>query len=339
MSPPLLAVRDLHVAFPGAGGALPVVTGVSFDVHAGETVALVGESGAGKSITAMTILRLLPPSAQVHGSIRYRGTDLLSLPEPRMRQLRGNEIAVVFQDPTTALDPVFTVGSQLIESIRTHHPRTSRRVARARAAELLDLVGIRQSRHRLSAYPHELSGGMRQRVMVAIAIANQPRLLVADEPTTALDATIQAQVVEVLGRAREATGAAMLLITHDLGMVAGITDRVQVMYAGRLFEVADTHTIFRGSRNPYTRGLLASLPSRVAAHGGRLLPIPGQAPDVPPVEDACPFRSRCRHATRICDEAHPDLRRYAADPRHLTRCHHAETLPKHDVDVVEETSA
>jgi peptide/nickel transport system ATP-binding protein len=322
---PLLSVRDLTVAFDTDDGLVRAVNGISFDLHEGETLAVVGESGSGKSVAAMAIMRLLPQYAEVEGRIDFAGVDLLSLSNRAMRRLQGGDIAMVFQDPMTALNPVFRVGDQLVEAIRVHND-VSKQAARSRAAELLELVGIPEARERLDSYPHEFSGGMRQRAMIAMGIANEPKLLIADEPTTALDVTIQAQVIEVIRRAQEATGAAMMLITHDLGLVAGVAERVQVMYGGRLFETGDTDTIFYRSRNPYTRGLMDSIPTSAARTDRRLRPIPGSPPSAINPPPGCVFRPRCPHATAEC-RTEPDLRRLQEVGDHQSRCHYAEELP------------
>jgi peptide/nickel transport system ATP-binding protein len=324
---PLLSVRDLSVGFRTDDGLVQAVNGISFDLHAGETLAVVGESGSGKSVAAMAVMRLLPSYAHIEGTITFDGKDLLALSDREMRHLQGNDIAMIFQDPMTALNPVFTVGMQLIEAIRIHHKHVSKKAARDRAVELLELVGIPEARQRVENYPHEFSGGMRQRAMIAMGIANEPMLLIADEPTTALDVTIQAQVMEVMAQAQEVTGAAMMLITHDLGLVAGVAERVQVMYGGRLFETADTDTIFYHSRNPYTRGLMSSIPTAATRTDERLVPIPGAPPSAIAFPKGCVFRPRCPHATTECRDHAPELRPLDPGGLHWSRCHYAEDLP------------
>jgi peptide/nickel transport system ATP-binding protein len=322
---PLLSVRDLNVAFRTDDGLVKAVNGISFDLYPGETLAVVGESGSGKSVSAMAIMRLLPRYTEISGSIDFEGQDLLRLTDKQMRRLQGERIAMIFQDPMTAMNPVYTVGNQLVEAIRVHHKDVSKKAARARAVELLELVGIPEAGSRVDNFPHEFSGGMRQRAMIAMGIANEPALLIADEPTTALDVTIQAQVLEVMKAAQEATGAAMMLITHDLGLVAGVAERVQVMYGGRLFESAETDTIYYRSRNPYTRGLMSSIPSADARTDHRLRPIKGSPPSAIHPPAGCVFRPRCPHADDRCRAEEPELRRL--DGEHLSRCHYAEQLP------------
>ena len=326
MSEPLLAVRNLAVEFRTDRGTVKAVQGVGYDLRRGETLAVVGESGSGKSVSAMAILGLLPPEARTSGTIVFDGVDLSSLSPRKMRKVRGNRIAMIFQDPMTALNPVFTVGHQLIEAVRIHRPTTSKSQARVLAVESLELVGIPDAVNRMASYPHELSGGMRQRVMIAMAMVNEPDLLIADEPTTALDVTIQAQVIDVIKRAQRATGAALMLITHDLGLVAGVADRVQVMYAGQVFETGDIRTVFYATRNPYTRGLLTSIPSATVRSDDHLEPIPGAPPSPIDRPAGCAFRPRCSEADEACWET-PELLPMEGRPGHLSRCHHAGRLP------------
>ncbi len=322
MTEPLLVVEGLNVGFRSKAGVVQAVSDVSFELHAGEVLAVVGESGSGKSVTALTLMRLHAKSTRISGRAMFEGRDLLTLSDRDMRSVRGNDIAMIFQDPMTALNPVFSVGSQIIEAIRTHR-EVSKQAARARAIELLDLVGVPEPRRRVDQFPHEYSGGMRQRAMIAMAIANEPKVLIADEPTTALDVTVQAQVMEVLRDVQEATGSAMLLITHDLGLVAGTADRVQVMYASRLVETGGVDDIFYGSRNPYTRALLDSIPDLVS-DTDRLVPIPGNPPSLLNPPSGCPFRPRCSLATDTCAESVPNLT--TVGDGHATRCHHADRL-------------
>ena len=291
----------------------------------GEALGVVGESGSGKSVTAMAVMGLLPRTAKITGEVLYHGRDLLQISEPEMRALQGNDLAMIFQDPMTALNPVFTVGSQLVEAIRIHNKGVSKQAARARATDLLDLVGIPEPSIRIDNYPHEFSGGMRQRVMIAMALLAGPKILIADEPTTALDVTIQAQVIEVMEKAREETGAAMMLITHDLGLVAGVADRINVMYGGRIFESGETRTVFYESVNPYTRGLMASIPSFAAREHERLDPIPGSPPSPSNFPSGCVFRPRCPHVVEQCKTERPALQQ--VDAAHRTRCHVWDTLP------------
>ena len=322
---PLLEVEDLRVTFRTDDGDVRAVQGLSFSMAEGETLAVVGESGSGKTVAALAIMRLLPRNARVEGTIRFRGTSLLDLDDEGMRRLQGDDLAMVFQDPMTALNPVLTVGDQIVEAVRTHRMVTES-AARDRAAELLDLVGIPEPGHRIDSYPHEFSGGMRQRAMIAMAIANDPKLLIADEPTTALDVTVQAQVMEVIRRVQEATGTAVMLVTHDLGLVAGSADRIQVMYGGRLFESGDTDTVFYGSRNPYTIGLMASIPSAVGRTSHRLEPIPGSPPSLLDLPKGCVFGPRCAFVDERCS-VEPDLRVLDPASGHATRCHRAEEIP------------
>ncbi len=303
----LLTVTDLTVAFPTDAERVNAVRGIDFHVDPGEVVALVGESGAGKSATAMAVIGLLPEYAEVSGSIRLHGDELLGLSDNEMSRIRGKSIGTVFQDPMSALTPVYTVGDQIAEALEVHHRDIGRRAARTRAVELLELVGIAQPDRRASAFPHELSGGERQRVVIAIAIANDPDLLICDEPTTALDVTVQAQILEVLRTARDVTGAGVLIITHDLGVVAEFADRALVMYAGRAVEAADVDVLYRDRRMPYTAGLLGSVPRLDAPQGARLVPIPGAPPSMAALPPGCPFAPRCPLAIDDCRAAEPEL--------------------------------
>jgi len=300
---PLLSVRDMRTRFESPSGPIAyAVDGVSFDVHPGETVGLVGESGCGKTVTALSLLRLLPGSAAVidpASSAVFAGRELLSASDAEVRAVRGDEIAMIFQEPSSSLNPVFTVGEQIAESLREHRG-SERAAAWARAVELLGEVGIPDAERRAGEYPHQLSGGMRQRVMIAIAIACEPKLLIADEPTTALDVTIQAQILDLLRRLRERHSMAVLLITHDLGVVAEVCDRVVIMYAGQVVETGRVTEVFERPAHPYTRGLLASLPGRVP-EGGRLQPIPGGVPSPTERPVGCRFRPRCPSATGGCE--------------------------------------
>jgi peptide/nickel transport system ATP-binding protein len=309
----LLDVRNLAVSFPTDGPPLKAVRGINFHVNAGEVVAIVGESGSGKSTAAMAAVSLLPEYADVRGSVRLQGTELIGLPDGAMSRHRGNTIGMVFQDPMSALTPVYTVGDQIAEAIEVHQPRTGKRAARQRAVELLELVGIKQPERRARAFPHELSGGERQRVVIAIAIANDPDLLICDEPTTALDVTVQAQILEVLKTARDMTGAGVLLITHDLGVVGEFADRALVMYAGRIVESASVNDVYRDRRMPYTVGLLGSVPRLDAPQGTRLVPIPGAPPSLTALEPGCPFAPRCPLAVDECRAAEPPLAPVAPD--------------------------
>ncbi|CRZ18068.1 ABC transporter ATP-binding protein [Mycolicibacterium neworleansense] len=309
----LLEVSDLRVTFPTDGEPVQAVRGVNFHVDAGEVVALVGESGAGKSASAMAVVGLLPEFAEVSGSLRLRGEELLGLSDADMSRIRGNTIGTVFQDPMSALTPVYTVGDQIAEALTVHNRDLGRRAARTRAVELLELVGIAQPERRARSFPHELSGGERQRVVIAIAIANDPDLLICDEPTTALDVTVQAQILEVLKTARDVTGAGVLIITHDLGVVAEFADRALVMYAGRAVEDAPVDRLYERARMPYTVGLLGSVPRLDAPQGTRLVPIPGAPPSLTVTPHGCPFAPRCPLAIDECEAAEPELIELAPD--------------------------
>lgn len=311
----LLEVADLEVTFPTDANPVTAVRGVNLRVDPGEVLAVVGESGSGKSASAMAIIGLLPEYADVSGSVRLRGRELLGLPDKEMSEVRGATIGTVFQDPMSALTPVYPVGDQIAEAITVHNPRYGKREARQRAVELLDLVGIAQPERRAKAFPHELSGGERQRVVIAIAIANDPDLLICDEPTTALDVTVQAQILDVLRTARDVTGAGVLIITHDLGVVAEFADRAMVMYAGRAVESAPVSELYEHRRMPYTAGLLGSVPRLDAAQGTRLVPIPGAPPSLVDLEPGCPFAPRCPLAIEECATAEPDLVTIGVDHR------------------------
>lgn len=312
---PLLEVSDLAVTFPTDGEPLTAVRGISYRIEPGEVVAMVGESGSGKSAAAMAVIGLLPEYARVRGSVRLQGTELVGLGDGAMSEFRGKVIGTVFQDPMSALTPVYTVGDQIAETIRIHQPRVRKKAARQRAVELLELVGIAQPEKRARAFPHELSGGQRQRVVIAIAIANDPDLLICDEPTTALDVTVQAQILEVLKKARDVTGAGVLIITHDLGVVAEFADRALVMYAGRVVESAPVNDLYRQRRMPYTVGLLGSVPRLDAAQGTRLVPIPGAPPSLVGLEPGCPFAPRCPLVIDECRTEEPELVQVATDHR------------------------
>ncbi|MDI3315518.1 MAG: ABC transporter ATP-binding protein [Mycobacterium sp.] len=314
-----LEVTNLSVTFENGDVRVTAVRGMSYHIDAGEVVAIVGESGSGKTTAAMAVVGLLPEHAHVTGSVRLHGEELLGLPDTAMSRIRGKAIGTVFQDPMSALTPVYTVGDQIAEAIEVHNRDISRRAARKRAVELLDLVGIAQPQRRARAFPHELSGGERQRVVIAIAIANDPGLLICDEPTTALDVTVQAQILDVLKTARDVTGAAVLIITHDLGVVSEFADRAVVMYAGRPVEIAAVDELYRDRRMPYTVGLLGSVPRLDARQGTRLVPIPGAPPTMSSLSiGACSFAPRCPLAIDECRLAEPDL--VTVRPGHLAAC-------------------
>jgi oligopeptide/dipeptide ABC transporter ATP-binding protein len=325
---PVLSIRDLAVQFATDDGIVKAVDGVTYDVYPGETLGIVGESGSGKSVSTMSILGLIPqpPGKIVSGEAVFQGRDLLKLSKKELRHVRGNRMAIVFQDPMTSLNPVLKIGFQLKEALKAHHPDMKDEAAERRGIQLLDIVGIPQPDRRFQQYPHEFSGGMRQRAMIAMAIANEPALLIADEPTTALDVTIQAQILEVLKKAQEETHAATILITHDLGLIAELANRVIVMYAGKIVELGDVHTIFASPRHPYTVGLMESLP-RLTVDEDFLTPIPGQPPSLINRPPGCPFHPRCFLSQgRIrCREEEPPLRPIG-DSLHLSACHFAEEL-------------
>ncbi|WP_409235425.1 dipeptide ABC transporter ATP-binding protein [Streptomyces sp. PA5.6] len=304
---PVLSVRDLRISFPSEAGPVEAVRGVSFDLLPGRTLGIVGESGSGKSATAMGIMGLLPPAADVRGQVRLGDQELTGLDDRALSRIRGNAIGMVFQDPLSALTPIFSVGRLLSDALRVHQ-NLSRKAAWEQAVELLDLVGIPDARRRAASFPHQFSGGMRQRVVIAMAIANRPRVLVADEPTTALDVTVQAQILDVLRLAQRETGAGLVLITHDLGVVAGHADDVAVMYAGRFVEKADVHGLFRRPTMPYTARLLAAVPTVDGGVRRPLVPIGGEPPALSGLPDGCPFASRCAVALDACRAEEPELR-------------------------------
>lgn len=320
---PLLEVRDLSVEFTARRRTLRAVRETSFTMQPGETLAVLGESGSGKSVTAMSIMGLLDPvRSRTTGSIRFEGTELVGLSRGRRRRFPGRHIAMIFQDALAALNPVQTVGSQITEVLRVHH-EMSHHDAKVRAIEYMDRVRIPAAAQRFSSYPHQLSGGMRQRVMIAVALALQPKLLIADEPTTALDVTVQAQIMQLLTDLRRETGMALLFITHDLGLSAEVADRIAVMYAGRIVETGPAAEVYLESRHPYTRGLLDSIP-RAAQKGQRLTPITGSPPPLTNIPSGCSFHPRCPRAADECVTERPALRQVL--PGHSSACHFAEEL-------------
>jgi peptide/nickel transport system ATP-binding protein len=321
MPAPLLEVIDLSVRFDTDDGQVHAVDKLSFSLDEGEVLGIVGESGCGKSVTCMSLVRLLPETAHLSGSVRFQGTDLLTMPMRRLRHIRGRQISYVFQEPMTSLNPVFTVGHQIEETLR-RHLGLSRRDARVRAVDLLQLVRIPAAARRLGEYPHQLSGGMRQRVMIAIALACDPKLLVADEPTTALDVTIQAGILDLMRDIRERLGTAIILITHNLGVVADIADRVVVMYAGRKAEEASVDDLFAHPQHPYTIGLLGAVPRPYEGEGTRerLQEIPGRVPSLRELPAACAFADRCPRADELTRSEIPAVREIR--PRHLVACFH-----------------
>ena len=317
---PIMQVRDLHVSFATEAGVCRAVRGVNFDLWRGRTLGIVGESGSGKSVTALSLIGLLDDNAKVTGSIIMNGEELIGKTDEEMSEIRGERIAMVFQDPLSALTPMFTIGDQIAEGLITHHPDMSKQQIHDRCVELLELVGIPQPEERLGSFPHQFSGGMRQRVMIAIAIANNPDVIIADEPTTALDVTIQAQILDVLAKAQKETGAAVVLITHDLGVVAGAADDILVMYAGRPVERASIDDVFQHSSMPYTMGLLGAVPKPHIAASQRLVPIQGNPPSLVDIPKGCPFSPRCPLATPECSLSEPNLEVVDANSGHLASC-------------------
>ncbi len=316
----LLEVRDLTVQFDTEDGVVHAVDGVSYDVVAGRTLGIVGESGSGKSVSSLTVMGLTRfDNARVSGQVLFEGRDLLGLSDEEMRQIRGQEIAMIFQDPLSSLHPFFRVGDQLAEAVRAHH-RVSESAALDRAEEFLRLVGIPDPRGRLRAYPHEFSGGMRQRAMIAMALINEPKLLIADEPTTALDVTVQAQILELIARLQAEMGMAVVMITHDLGVVAEVAHDVNVMYAGRIVERASTENLFARPEHPYTWGLLKSIPRLTAGRGEELVPIAGRPPSLVNRPSGCAFHPRCPYVRARHTQVVPTLEPVADDPGHAVAC-------------------
>jgi oligopeptide/dipeptide ABC transporter ATP-binding protein len=302
---PLLQVDNLSVDFPTEDGVVHAVRGVSYTLAERGVLGIVGESGSGKSVSSMAVMGLLPKSARITGRVLLEGEDVLKMPAAVQRSIRNRKVAMIFQDPMTAMNPVYSIGDQLAEAVRSHE-QVSKKIALARAVEMLDLVGIPRPKERVGNYPHEFSGGMRQRVMIAMAIINDPDVIIADEPTTALDVTVQAQILETLVEVKNAVNAAIVLITHDLGVVAGLADHVLVMYAGRAVELGSTKEVFTVPRMPYTAGLLGSIPT-LAGQGDRLRPIPGAPPSLIQLPPGCPFSPRCPLAIDECQTTEPDL--------------------------------
>ena len=324
--PVVLSVRDLTVNFASEAGTVHAVRGMNFDLHRGETMGIVGESGSGKSVTSTTIMGLLDRNAKVTGSIKYKGDELLTKTDQEMAEIRGKNIAMVFQDPLSALTPVYSIGDQLKEALVIHNPKMTAEQIHDRSIELLNLVGIPNAEERLKAYPHQFSGGMRQRVVIAMAIANNPDVIIADEPTTALDVTIQAQVLDVLRKAKKETGAALIFITHDLGVIAGIADKILVMYAGRPVETAPVDDIFYRPAMPYTMGLLGAVPRSDQRKSRRLVPIPGAPMNLVNMPKGCPFSPRCPMATDICREKEPELADIPGRPHQKAACWHTDEI-------------
>ncbi|MBP2242438.1 dipeptide transport system ATP-binding protein [Cytobacillus eiseniae] len=313
----VLEISDLHVSFKTYGGEVKAVRGVTFDLYKGEILAIVGESGCGKSVTAQSIMRLIPspPGRITSGSVLFKGMDLTRLKEPKLRKIRGADISMIFQDPMTALNPTLTIGEQIIEGIMQHKPVT-RQQAKKTALDMLDLVGIPNPLERLKHFPHQFSGGMRQRIVIAMALVCQPEVLIADEPTTALDVTIQAQILDLFKEIQKKTGVSIILITHDLGVVAQVANRVVVMYAGKIVEAGSRREIFYRPQHPYTKGLLNSVP-RLDLEESELVPIAGSPPDLFSPPAGCPFVARCAYAMEVCDRAYPDK-------THLSKEHHVD---------------
>lgn len=342
-SEPVISVRDLTVSFASEAGTVHAVRGMNFDLYPGKTLGIVGESGSGKSVTSMAIMGLLDKNASVKGSITYHGEELLNKSDFEMSEIRGKGVAMVFQDPLSALTPVFSIGDQIKEALVTHNPKMTEQQIHDRSIELMNLVGIPDPEGRLKSFPHEFSGGMRQRVMIAMAIANDPDVIIADEPTTALDVTIQAQVLEVLRKAQRETGAAVIFITHDLGVIAGVADDIVVMYAGRPVEKADVDSIFDHPAMPYTMGLLGAVPRSDRERNSRLVPIPGSPMNLVNMPKGCPFAPRCPLATDICHTTEPAMEPVPGRPGQFVACHRTQEIVSkgltfHDVYTVAEAA-
>ena len=316
---PLLEVKGLRTEFHTQDGVVKAVDGVSFHIDEGETLGIVGESGCGKSVSLLSVMRLIPqpPGKIAAGEVLFEGIDLLKLSDDEMRKVRGNKIAMVFQDPMTFLNPVLTIGKQIMEALQLHMGMTKKQ-ARERSADLLQMVGIPEAANRLDDYPHQFSGGMRQRVMIAMALACNPQILIADEPTTALDVTIQAQIVDLVKRLRDEIGLAIIWITHDLGVIAGLADRMMVMYAGHVVEEAPVKELYANPRHPYTLGLIGSLPRLDEIRQDRLTSIEGLPPDLIELPPGCPFQPRCVYAVEKCREERPELE--PVGPKHTIAC-------------------
>jgi len=334
----LFRIENLRVGFGRDGVVLDAVRGISLELKRREVLGIVGESGSGKSIGMLASIGLTPPNAKVSGSVTFQGEELVGKSRREMRSLRGSKIAMIFQDPLSSLNPVMKVGDQLIEALQLHQKKLNRKAAMARAIELLELVSIPQPDQRVKQYPHEFSGGMRQRVMIAMAVANDPDLLIADEPTTALDVTVQAQIMAVLRDLQNKLGLGLILITHDLGVLAGHADRVAVVYAGDVVEEADVFELFDNPRHPYTRGLIASIPT-LNDSGGKLYSIDGAPPVLGAFPKGCAFHPRCAHAQEICKTTAPTYQQFG---RHISACHFADSLPayqrKADIPVSNEAA-
>jgi peptide/nickel transport system ATP-binding protein len=320
-SSPLLEVKDLKVRFQTADGVVKAVDGISYTVESGKALGIVGESGSGKSVSSLSVMGLSRfTNAEIEGEILFDGRDLLKASDEEMRNIRGNEIAMIFQDPLSALHPYYKVGKQLIEAIRAHHPETSKQAARTKAIELLGMVDIPEPKRRVDNYPHEFSGGMRQRAMIAMALANDPKLLIADEPTTALDVTVQAQILALIGRLQHELNTAVVIITHDLGVIAETADDVAVMYAGRIVERASTERIFRSPEHPYTWGLLRSIPRLDVPRDAPLVPIPGRPPSLINPPSGCSFHPRCPYVLESHKTIDPMLEPLPGEPAHSVAC-------------------